>query len=69
LAGSAARFATVALCLSPNSASEDSARFAEIVKRSGELAHGQIKDAGELPSSEAKSLAAKYLSLGLRRFL
>jgi hypothetical protein len=64
-----AKFATVALCLSPDSAEEDIARFAEIVKRRGELAHGQIKNAGELPSSEAKDLSAKYLRLGLHRFL
>lgn len=64
-----AKFATVALCLSPDSAEEDITRFAEIVKRRGELAHGQIKDAGELPSSGAKGLSAKYLRLGLHHFL
>jgi hypothetical protein len=64
-----AKFATVALCLSPDSAEEDIKRFAEIVKRRGELAHGQIKNAGELPSSAATGLSAKYLALGLHRFL
>jgi hypothetical protein len=64
-----ARFATVALCLAPNAAAEDIADFADIKKRRGELAHGQIKDAGELPSGQAKSLAEKYLRLGLQRFL
>lgn len=63
-----AKFAAVALCLAPDTSEEDVARFAEIVKRRGELAHGQIKNAGELPSSGATNLATKYLRLGLRRF-
>jgi len=64
-----AKFATVALCLTPESAEGDIALFADLNKRRGRLAHGQIKNADELPTSAAKGLTAKYLQLALRRFL
>lgn len=64
-----AKFATVALCLAPESAEEDLDLFADLNKRRGQLAHGQIKNADELPASAAKGLATKYLQLALCRFL
>lgn len=62
-----AKFTTVALALSPDTAEQDVGDFVVAAKSRGRLAHGQITDAAELPESQTFGLADRYLKLALER--
>ncbi|MDP9354961.1 MAG: hypothetical protein M3Q71_09700 [Chloroflexota bacterium] len=58
-----AKFALVALSLSPRTASADVETFAKVKQARDDLAHGGLDKEQELPRTECCSLLARYLAL------
>src|SRR5207253_1725684 len=61
-----ARFAYVAMALYPHSATADTDRFRTVKRARDRLAHGSLREEGELPLSEVVDLFDKYLAGALK---
>lgn len=61
-----ARFAVVAASLLGTSAKEDVEAFGEVLKARGELAHGAIREANQLPQHRLDSLLVRYSDAALK---
>jgi hypothetical protein len=62
----AAKFAVVAMHLSPSSALDDTAIFKQAMNARHNLAHGQVKDPKELPTEATRQLLERYLDTAIR---
>jgi hypothetical protein len=64
-----AKFALVALALSPATAADDVVTFGRIKKARDDLSHGQVDDPEVFPQQEAASLLERYLAAAVDRLL
>lgn len=62
-----ARFAIVALELSPDTVDEDLPKFRRAKESRDGISHGTIDDPDDLPTADVRDLARRYINLVLRR--
>lgn len=62
-----ARFAIVALELSPNTVDDDLPKFGRAKEARDRVSHGTIDDPDDLPTADVRDLTRRYINLVLRR--
>jgi hypothetical protein len=64
-----ARFAVVAADLFPDAAAADMADFSKVVEARNSFAHGDIRNADELPTAAVQGLLQRYLAGSIKAFI